>query len=68
MPTRDDLIRALNAGPIVGEAESVDADTIRDDKTFKEGDCELISVDNYRFRVSHCYLVAHRYVPLGHAV
>ncbi|BEJ16642.1 hypothetical protein CspHIS471_0600430 [Cutaneotrichosporon sp. HIS471] len=53
------LIHALNAGPISSETESVDADTIRDDKTFKEGDCELISVDNYRFRVSHCYLVAH---------
>ncbi|CAK9779436.1 hypothetical protein CC85DRAFT_305853 [Cutaneotrichosporon oleaginosum] len=59
MPTRADIIHALNAGPIAGETESVDSDTIRDDKTFNEGDCELISVDNCRFRVSHCYLVAH---------
>lgn len=62
MPTRADLINALNAGPVSDETSSVDTDTIKDDALFKEGDCELISADNVRFLVPTCFIIAARWV------
>lgn len=58
MPTRADLINALNAGPVSDETSLVDADTLKDDTTFTDGDCELVSFDMVRFRVPTCFIIA----------
>lgn len=44
-------------------ARFVDEDIIRDAPEFRDGDFELLSSDNVRFRVQSCYLMAARCVP-----
>lgn len=46
----------------IEDAYLVGEDILRDAPSFQEGDFELISSDNVRFKVPSCYLIASRRV------